>query len=311
MKNVLTIKTINNINEIVVGKTSYIVGDDNELSDKIFTILERYISKTKQCEYEQENNYEVYLNESRLNPTDMEVYRIDLNLGLENIIKLKSNTLLLNSLEEKTLDISRNDTINTINSLIDIYNSENNINEFCEMISTDEIKFNLKIPFLDNKGIVKMYELETTFNGYSVDYSLIPNLLKYKLLITIFSEIKNHKTKILLIDFPENNLNYDDCNELMKFISDKDLITIIRTNSDIILDNCNDLFDINISHKQKIVNFINKTAILEEIKMSLPYIAEHNLIEKEVLEVLKGNIFNLKSAEIKEEYVKIIKVFLE
>lgn len=187
----------NKVVELAINQNKLILGNNYHKKFEIIKSIRQYFEKKNYSEYQQVNNHrcQIEFNENRLDNRGWELFEINNFFDLNNDIKLGSKSLLVKYFETSLKDIEYNESVNTINILL-----EDLSKEFYEIKEIKDVDLSVSFQPLNYKTIIKLLNLSVLrdgieANGYDLSYE---QLIIFQL--NLIKEIGlNENTKNLLL----------------------------------------------------------------------------------------------------------------
>lgn len=277
-----TIKIGNKIYNFGIKNYKLLLGDNEDLKqDLIYSIIKEF-NKGSNSEYsiDEKREKQFLINDNNVNLRNTSLYLINSRYDYEDEYKLKARSLILKFLRTVFEDIDYNDTLNTINILLEQLSDELT-EELSEFNSTFE--HGIEIEKINFKNIFKLMDIKMKkdnkyINMYDLKYE--DNILSQLSFIKTIAEKSFDKDHIVILELPILTKKIFD---FIKTIQLENLDIIVSTTKyNTVLKNINNIIYVN----KQFIDFRDEVAIYNDLIMNLNEIQTLETIEEEVLTYL-------------------------
>lgn len=277
-----TIKIGNIVYNFGIKNYKLLLGDNEDLKqDLIYSIIKEF-NKGSNSEYsiDEKREKQFLINDNNVNLRNTSLYLINSRYDYEDEYKLKARSLILKFLRTVFEDIDYNDTLNTINILLEQLSDELT-EELSEFNSTFE--HGIEIEKINFKNIFKLMDIKMKkdnkyINMYDLKYE--DNILSQLSFIKTIAEKSFDKDHIVILELPILTKKIFD---FIKTIQLENLDIIVSTTKyNIVLKNINNIIYVN----KQFIDFRDEVAIYNDLIMNLNEIQTLETIEEEVLTYL-------------------------
>lgn len=251
--------------EFGINKVKYFLGNNHELKRKMLMTIKEEFLKEANSEYSYEKNLNTALeiNDEKVNLRATKFYEINDFYDFNDQLKLKTNSVILFYLTNIFRDIEYNETLNTINILIDQLSIEMN-----EILKEKNIykRLEIKIDDINLKNIFKMVSLymkkdDLKISQYDLTYE--EKIISQIIMIEEIAKSSYEFKHLAILDIPHISEN------IIKYINN------IETNNLSLIVNIpqNKLEGIElnqiISINRSVIDYLNEVDIYNNILLNL------------------------------------------
>lgn len=256
----------------------------------IFDLLENYFNKKDFSDTFLNKGVFVSLNENKLNPQDLMVFRIGPNINLENELKITKKTILGQILNQKFCEKQ------------DVYN---NVLFYLQKDIIDELdkklmNYGLRAQIVEESifNFAKLITLENYIDENPIFFKEQEQYLAKSLLVNLINKLQTQKPKMLLCELPEYALRNDEYSKFLKFLGQCDNIEniVIYTNSALTNSIFNDIYAYHIIKDNTAFGFDDYDIMLGKLLDKFNY----SKSEEEITKMIINSIF------YEEEYKQIL-----
>lgn len=247
----------------------------------IFDLLDSYFNKKDFSDTFLNKGVFVSLNEKKLNPQDLIVFRLRPTVNLENELKITKKTILGQILNQKFCE--KQDIYNKVL----FYLQKDIISELDEEL----INYGLKSQIVEENifNFAKLIEIENYIDENPVFFKEQDQYLAKSLIVNLINKLQTKKSKFLLCELPEYALKEDEYKKFLKTLKQCDNIEniIIYTNSEYTNTIFRDIYTYHIVKENSVLGFDDYDRILGLLIEKYNY----RKSETEITELIINSIF--------------------
>lgn len=247
----------------------------------IFDLLDSYFNKKDFSDTFLNKGVFVSLNEKKLNPQDLIVFRLRPTVNLENELKITKKTILGQILNQKFCE--KQDIYNKVL----FYLQKDIISELDEEL----INYGLKSQIVEENifNFAKLIEIENYIDENPVFFKEQDQYLAKSLIVNLINKLQTKKSKLLLCELPEYALKEDEYKNFLKTLKQCDNIEniIIYTNSEYTNTIFRDIYTYHIVKENSVWGFDDYDRILGLLIEKYNY----RKSETEITELIINSIF--------------------
>ena len=247
----------------------------------IFDLLDSYFNKKDFSDTFLNKGVFVSLNEKKLNPQDLIVFRLRPTVNLENELKITKKTILGQILNQKFCE--KQDIYNKVL----FYLQKDIISELDEEL----INYGLKSQIVEENifNFAKLIEIENYIDENPVFFKEQDQYLAKSLIVNLINKLQTKKSKLLLCELPEYALKEDEYKKFLKTLKQCDNIEniIIYTNSEYTNTIFRDIYTYHIVKENSVWGFDDYDRILGLLIEKYNY----RKSETEITELIINSIF--------------------
>lgn len=247
----------------------------------IFDLLDSYFNKKDFSDTFLNKGVFVSLNEKKLNPQDLIVFRLRPTVNLENELKITKKTILGQILNQKFCE--KQDIYNKVL----FYLQKDIISELDEEL----INYGLKSQIVEENifNFAKLIEIENYIDENPVFFKEQDQYLVKSLIVNLINKLQTKKSKLLLCELPEYALKEDEYKKFLKTLKQCDNIEniIIYTNSEYTNTIFRDIYTYHIVKENSVLGFDDYDRILGLLIEKYNY----RKSETEITELIINSIF--------------------
>lgn len=192
----------------------------------IFDLLDSYFNKKDFSDTFLNKGVFVSLNEKKLNPQDLIVFRLRPTVNLENELKITKKTILGQILNQKFCE--KQDIYNKVLFYLQ--------KDIISKLDEELINYGLKSQIVEENifNFAKLIEIENYIDENPVFFKEQDQYLAKSLIVNLINKLQTKKSKLLLCELPEYALKEDEYKNFLKTLKQCDNIEniIIYTNSE-------------------------------------------------------------------------------
>ena len=192
----------------------------------IFDLLDSYFNKKDFSDTFLNKGVFVSLNEKKLNPQDLIVFRLRPTVNLENELKITKKTILGQILNQKFCE--KQDIYNKVLFYLQ--------KDIISKLDEELINYGLKSQIVEENifNFAKLIEIENYIDENPVFFKEQDQYLAKSLIVNLINKLHTKKSKLLLCELPEYALKEDEYKKFLKTLKQCDNIEniIIYTNSE-------------------------------------------------------------------------------
>lgn len=248
----------------------------------IFDLLENYFNKKDFSDTFLSKGIYVSLNEKKINPQDLMVFRMKPIVNLENELKITKKTILGQILNQRFCErqeLYRN---------VLFYLQKDILNE----LDAELMKYGLKAKIIEESifNFAKMIDIENYIGENPVFFKEQEQYLLKSLLVNLINKLQTQKSKLFLCELPEYALKRSEYREFLKTLEQCEGIEniIIYTNSAQTNSVFRDIYSYHIVKEGEVFGFDDYDITLGKLLDNYNY----SKSELEITELIINAIFN-------------------
>lgn len=222
----------------------------------IFDLLDSYFNKKDFSDTFLNKGVFVSLNEKKLNPQDLIVFRLRPTVNLENELKITKKTILGQILNQKFCE--KQDIYNKVLFYLQ--------KDIISKLDEELINYGLKSQIVEENifNFAKLIEIENYIDENPVFFKEQDQYLAKSLIVNLINKLHTKKSKLLLCELPEYALKEDEYKKFLKTLKQCDNIEniIIYTNSENTNTIFRDIYTYHIVKENSVLGFDDYDRIL-------------------------------------------------
>lgn len=247
----------------------------------IFDLLDSYLNKKDFSDTFLNKGVFVSLNEKKLNPQDLIVFRLRPTVNLENELKITKKTILGQILNQKFCE--KQDIYNKVLFYLQ--------KDIISKLDEELINYGLKSQIVEENifNFAKLIEIENYIDENPVFFKEQDQYLAKSLIVNLINKLHTKKSKLLLCELPEYALKEDEYKNFLKTLKQCDNIEniIIYTNSENTNTIFRDIYTYHIVKENSVLGFDDYDRILGLLIEKYNY----RKSETEITELIINSIF--------------------
>lgn len=247
----------------------------------IFDLLDSYFNKKDFSDTFLNKGVFVSLNEKKLNPQDLIVFRLRPTVNLENELKITKKTILGQILNQKFCE--KQDIYNKVLFYLQ--------KDIISKLDEELINYGLKSQIVEENifNFAKLIEIENYIDENPVFFKEQDQYLAKSLIVNLINKLHTKKSKLLLCELPEYALKEDEYKKFLKTLKQCDNIEniIIYTNSENTNTIFRDIYTYHIVKENSVLGFDDYDRILGLLIQKYNY----RKSETEITELIINSIF--------------------
>lgn len=247
----------------------------------IFDLLDSYFNKKDFSDTFLNKGVFVSLNEKKLNPQDLIVFRLRPTVNLENELKITKKTILGQILNQKFCE--KQDIYNKVLFYLQ--------KDIISKLDEELINYGLKSQIVEENifNFAKLIEIENYIDENPVFFKEQEQYLAKSLIVNLINKLHTKKSKLLLCELPEYALKEDEYKNFLKTLKQCDNIEniIIYTNSENTNTIFRDIYTYHIVKENSVLGFDDYDRILGLLIEKYNY----RKSETEITELIINSIF--------------------
>lgn len=247
----------------------------------IFDLLDSYFNKKDFSDTFLNKGVFVSLNEKKLNPQDLIVFRLRPTVNLENELKITKKTILGQILNQKFCE--KQDIYNKVLFYLQ--------KDIISKLDEELINYGLKSQIVEENifNFAKLIEIENYIDENPVFFKEQDQYLAKSLIVNLINKLHTKKLKLLLCELPEYALKEDEYKNFLKTLKQCDNIEniIIYTNSENTNTIFRDIYTYHIVKENSVLGFDDYDRILGLLIEKYNY----RKSETEITELIINSIF--------------------
>lgn len=247
----------------------------------IFDLLDSYFNKKDFSDTFLNKGVFVSLNEKKLNPQDLIVFRLRPTVNLENELKITKKTILGQILNQKFCE--KQDIYNKVLFYLQ--------KDIISKLDEELINYGLKSQIVEENifNFAKLIEIENYIDENPVFFKEQDQYLAKSLIVNLINKLHTKKLKLLLCELPEYALKEDEYKKFLKTLKQCDNIEniIIYTNSKNTNTIFRDIYTYHIVKENSVLGFDDYDRILGLLIEKYNY----RKSETEITELIINSIF--------------------
>lgn len=247
----------------------------------IFDLLDSYFNKKDFSDTFLNKGVFVSLNEKKLNPQDLIVFRLRPTVNLENELKITQKTILGQILNQKFCE--KQDIYNKVLFYLQ--------KDIISKLDEELINYGLKTQIVEENifNFAKLIEIENYIEENPVFFKEQDQYLAKSLIVNLINKLHTKKSKLLLCELPEYALKEDEYKNFLKTLKQCDNIEniIIYTNSENTNTIFRDIYTYHIVKENSVLGFDDYDRILGLLIEKYNY----RKSETEITELIINSIF--------------------
>lgn len=247
----------------------------------IFDLLDSYFNKKDFSDTFLNKGVFVSLNEKKLNPQDLIVFRLRPTVNLENELKITKKTILGQILNQKFCE--KQDIYNKVLFYLQ--------KDIISKLDEELINYGLKTQIVEENifNFAKLIEIENYIEENPVFFKEQDQYLAKSLIVNLINKLHTKKSKLLLCELPEYALKEDEYKNFLKTLKQCDNIEniIIYTNSENTNTIFRDIYTYHIVKENSVLGFDDYDRILGLLIEKYNY----RKSETEITELIINSIF--------------------
>lgn len=247
----------------------------------IFDLLDSYFNKKDFSDTFLNKGVFVSLNEKKLNPQDLIVFRLRPTVNLENELKITKKTILGQILNQKFCE--KQDIYNKVLFYLQ--------KDIISKLDEELINYGLKSQIVEENifNFAKLIEIENYIDENPVFFKEQDQYLAKSLIVNLINKLHTKKLKLLLCELPEYALKEDEYKKFLKTLKQCDNIEniIIYTNSENTNTIFRDIYTYHIVKENSVLGFDDYDRILGLLIEKYNY----RKSETEITELIINSIF--------------------
>ncbi len=247
----------------------------------IFDLLDSYFNKKDFSDTFLNKGVFVSLNEKKLNPQDLIVFRLRPTVNLENELKITKKTILGQILNQKFCE--KQDIYNKVLFYLQ--------KDIISKLDEELINYGLKSQIVEENifNFAKLIEIENYIDENPVFFKEQDQYLAKSLIVNLINKLHTKKSKLLLCELPEYALKKDEYKKFLKTLKQCDNIEniIIYTNSENTNTIFRDIYTYHIVKENSVLGFDDYDRILGLLIEKYNY----RKSETEITELIINSIF--------------------
>lgn len=247
----------------------------------IFDLLDSYFNKKDFSDTFLNKGVFVSLNEKKLNPQDLIVFRLRPTVNLENELKITKKTILGQILNQKFCE--KQDIYNKVLFYLQ--------KDIISKLDEELINYGLKSQIVEENifNFAKLIEIENYIDENPVFFKEQDQYLAKSLIVNLINKLHTKKSKLLLCELPEYALKEDEYKNFLKTLKQCDNIEniIIYTNSENTSTIFRDIYTYHIVKENSVLGFDDYDRILGLLIEKYNY----RKSETEITELIINSIF--------------------
>jgi hypothetical protein len=247
----------------------------------IFDLLDSYFNKKDFSDTFLNKGVFVSLNEKKLNPQDLIVFRLRPTVNLENELKITKKTILGQILNQKFCE--KQDIYNKVLFYLQ--------KDIISKLDEELINYGLKSQIVEENifNFAKLIEIENYIDENPVFFKEQDQYLAKSLIVNLINKLHTKKSKLLLCELPEYALKEDEYKNFLKTLKQCDNIEniIIYTNSENTNTIFRDIYTYHIVKENSVLGFDDYDRILGLLIEKYNY----RKSETEITELIINSIF--------------------
>lgn len=247
----------------------------------IFDLLDSYFNKKDFSDTFLNKGVFVSLNEKKLNPQDLIVFRLRPTVNLENELKITKKTILGQILNQKFCE--KQDIYNKVLFYLQ--------KDIISKLDEELINYGLKTQIVEENifNFAKLIEIENYIDENPVFFKEQDQYLAKSLIVNLINKLHTKKSKLLLCELPEYALKEDEYKNFLKTLKQCDNIEniIIYTNSENTNTIFRDIYTYHIVKENSVLGFDDYDRILGLLIEKYNY----RKSETEITELIINSIF--------------------
>lgn len=247
----------------------------------IFDLLDSYFNKKDFSDTFLNKGVFVSLNEKKLNPQDLIVFRLRPTVNLENELKITKKTILGQILNQKFCE--KQDIYNKVLFYLQ--------KDIISKLDEELINYGLKSQIVEENifNFAKLIEIENYIDENPVFFKEQDQYLAKSLIVNLINKLHTKKSKLLLCELPEYALKEDEYKKFLKTLKQCDNIEniIIYTNSENTNTIFRDIYTYHIVKENSVLGFDDYDRIVGLLIEKYNY----RKSETEITELIINSIF--------------------
>lgn len=247
----------------------------------IFDLLDSYFNKKDFSDTFLNKGVFVSLNEKKLNPQDLIVFRLRPTVNLENELKITKKTILGQILNQKFCE--KQDIYNKVLFYLQ--------KDIISKLDEELINYGLKSQIVEENifNFAKLIEIENYIDENPVFFKEQDQYLAKSLIVNLINKLHTKKLKLFLCELPEYALKEDEYKKFLKTLKQCDNIEniIIYTNSENTNTIFRDIYTYHIVKENSVLGFDDYDRILGLLIEKYNY----RKSETEITELIINSIF--------------------
>lgn len=247
----------------------------------IFDLLDSYFNKKDFSDTFLNKGVFVSLNEKKLNPQDLIVFRLRPTVNLENELKITKKTILGQILNQKFCE--KQDIYNKVLFYLQ--------KDIISKLDEELINYGLKSQIVEENifNFAKLIEIENYIDENPVFFKEQDQYLAKSLIVNLINKLHTKKSKLLLCELPEYALKEGEYKKFLKTLKQCDNIEniIIYTNSENTNTIFRDIYTYHIVKENSVLGFDDYDRILGLLIEKYNY----RKSETEITELIINSIF--------------------
>lgn len=247
----------------------------------IFDLLDSYFNKKDFSDTFLNKGVFVSLNEKKVNPQDLIVFRLRPTVNLENELKITKKTILGQILNQKFCE--KQDIYNKVLFYLQ--------KDIISKLDEELINYGLKSQIVEENifNFAKLIEIENYIDENPVFFKEQDQYLAKSLIVNLINKLHTKKLKLLLCELPEYALKEDEYKKFLKTLKQCDNIEniIIYTNSENTNTIFRDIYTYHIVKENSVLGFDDYDRILGLLIEKYNY----RKSETEITELIINSIF--------------------
>lgn len=247
----------------------------------IFDLLDSYFNKKDFSDTFLNKGVFVSLNEKKLNPQDLIVFRLRPTVNLENELKITKKTILGQILNQKFCE--KQDIYNKVLFYLQ--------KDIISKLDEELINYGLKSQIVEENifNFAKLIEIENYIDENPVFFKEQDQYLAKSLIVNLINKLHTIKSKLLLCELPEYALKEDEYKKFLKTLKQCDNIEniIIYTNSENTNTIFRDIYTYHIVKENSVLGFDDYDRIVGLLIEKYNY----RKSETEITELIINSIF--------------------
>lgn len=247
----------------------------------IFDLLDSYFNKKDFSDTFLNKGVFVSLDEKKLNPQDLIVFRLRPTVNLENELKITKKTILGQILNQKFCE--KQDIYNKVLFYLQ--------KDIISKLDEELINYGLKSQIVEENifNFAKLIEIENYIDENPVFFKEQDQYLAKSLIVNLINKLHTKKSKLLLCELPEYALKEDEYKNFLKTLKQCDNIEniIIYTNSENTNTIFRDIYTYHIVKENSVLGFDDYDRILGLLIEKYNY----RKSETEITELIINSIF--------------------
>ena len=247
----------------------------------IFDLLDSYFNKKDFSDTFLNKGVFVSLNEKKLNPQDLIVFRLRPTVNLENELIITKKTILGQILNQKFCE--KQDIYNKVLFYLQ--------KDIISKLDEELINYGLKSQIVEENifNFAKLIEIENYIDENPVFFKEQDQYLAKSLIVNLINKLHTKKSKLLLCELPEYALKEDEYKKFLKTLKQCDNIEniIIYTNSENTNTIFRDIYTYHIVKENSVLGFDDYDRILGLLIEKYNY----RKSETEITELIINSIF--------------------